>query len=124
MKLIQSVVICAFVGAAVASAGCASSKPPVAQLAVAETSVQRINTGEAAAAAGPELQQAITKLADARAALARKDYDVARRLAEQANVDAQLAEANAQQAKAKKQALEAQDATRVLQEELNRKSGK
>jgi hypothetical protein len=54
--------------------------------------------------------------------MAAKDYDRARSLAEQAQVDAQLAGSKARSAKAQKAALAVQDDSRALREELDRKS--
>jgi len=51
----------------------------------------------------------------------KEDYDNARRLAEEAQVDARLAEKKAQSAKAQKAALVMHDDNRALREEINRK---
>ena len=107
----------------VALAGCASSPPmPTAQMAVAEAAVQRANTSGTSENAPGELQVAVGKLASARDAMAAKDYTRARQLAEQVDVDAQVAELHAQAARSRKAAQETQDAARVLQEEINRKT--
>jgi hypothetical protein len=101
--------------------GCASAPMPSDQLAVAAASVQRANTSSTAENAGTELQIAVAKLASARQAVADKDPERARRLAEQADLDAQVAEMHAQAARSRKAALESQDAARALREELGRK---
>ena len=107
----------------VALAGCAGSPPmPTAQMAVAEAAVQRANTSGTSDDAASELQVAVGKLVSARDAMAAKDYERARRLAEQVDVDAQAAELHAQAARSRKAAQETQDAARVLQEEINRKT--
>ena len=54
--------------------------------------------------------------------MASKDYDLARRLAEQAEVDAEVAAFRSQSARATQAAQESRDASRVLGEEINRKS--
>ena len=54
--------------------------------------------------------------------MAAEDYESARWLAEQAQVDADLAAVKARSAKAQKAVLAVQEDSRVLQEELNRKS--
>ena len=103
--------------------GCASRPPPPdAQMAVAEAAVQHANTSGTSDNAAAELQLAVSKLASARAAVAAKDYDRARQLAEQVEVDAQVAELHAQAARSRKAAQETQDAARVLREEINRKT--
>jgi hypothetical protein len=54
--------------------------------------------------------------------MADKDYDLARAYARAAEVDAKLAEANAESIKATRIAAELQEGTRVLREELERKT--
>jgi len=102
--------------------GCASTAPPTEQMAVAEASVQRATTTSTSENAGVELRVATAKMASARQAFVSKDYDRARQLAEQADVDAQFAELRAQSARSRKAAQESQDAARALREEISRKS--
>ena len=54
--------------------------------------------------------------------MATKDYLRARYLVEQAQVDAQLAGAKARSAKAQKAAFTVQEDSRVLQQEIDRKT--
>jgi hypothetical protein len=56
--------------------------------------------------------------------MAAKDFERARQLAEQAQVDAQVAELHAQSALSRQAAKESQDAARVLTEEINRNTGR
>ncbi len=105
-----------------ALAGCASAPPPTSQMAVAEAAVLSANTASTSESAPRELQIAVDKLAGARQAVARKDFERARQLADEAQVDAQLAEMHAQSARSRKAAQESQDAARVLSEEINRKT--
>ena len=100
---------------------CASVPLPSEQMAVAEASVQRANTRTTTEFAATELQIATQKLLSARQAVANKDYERARQLAEQADLDAQVAELHAQTVIARKAAQESQDAARALLEEINRK---
>jgi Domain of unknown function (DUF4398) len=102
--------------------GCASTPVSVEKMAVAESAVQRANTSSTSESAAAELQIAVAKLASARQAVNNKDYDRARQLAEQAEVDAQVAELHAQSTRSRKAAQESQDAARVLREEINRKT--
>lgn len=102
--------------------GCASTPVPSAQMAVAEASVQQANSNSTRENAPAELQIAIDKLASARQAMTRKDYELAGQLAEQAHVDAQVAEMHAQSARSRKAAQESQEAARALSEEANRKT--
>lgn len=102
--------------------GCASTPAPSEQMAVAEAAVQRASTSGTRESAASELQVATDKLAGARQAVTNKDYDRARQLAEQAEVDAQVAEVHAQSERSRKAAQESQDAARALREEINRKT--
>jgi hypothetical protein len=100
--------------------GCATTPLPSEQLAVAEAAVERANTNSTSLNAAAELQIATAKLAGARQAAADKEYDRARQLAEEADLDAQVAELHAQSARSRKAALESQSAARALRDELNR----
>lgn len=102
--------------------GCASTPAPSEQMAVAEAAVQRASTTSTSETAAVELKVATNKLAGARQAMASKDYELARRLAEQAEVDAELADVRAQAARTRVAAQESQDAARVLREETDRKT--
>ena len=85
--------------AVLALGGCASTGDmPREEMAVARAAVDRA-AGPAGADAPIEVSQAREKLERANAAVARKDYDVARRLAQQAEVDANLAEAKSHSAR-------------------------
>jgi hypothetical protein len=101
---------------------CASAPVPTEKLAVAEAAVERANTAGTSENAPGELQIALAKLASARQAVTDKDYERARRLAEQAEVDAQVAELHAQSARSLKAAQESQAAARALTDEINRKT--
>jgi Domain of unknown function (DUF4398) len=105
-----------------ALSGCASTPAPTEQLAVAEAAVQRANTNATSESSAIELKVATNKLAAARQAMAGKDYELALRLAEQAEVDAEVAALRAQSARSRQAAQESKDASRVLSEEINRKS--
>jgi len=107
--------------AAVIVAGCASVPAPTEQIAVSKAAV-----ANAVGAGGPEfapaeMRTAQEKLDRANQAMAAQDYERARWLAEQAQVDAQLAVTKARSAKAQKAAYALQEDNRVLREELNRK---
>ncbi len=108
--------------AAAGLAACASAPVPNEQLAVAEAAVQRANSTGTQELAAVQLQRASGKLASAREAMGSKDYERARRLAEQAEADALVAESHAMSARSRLAAQESQDAARVLREELARKS--
>ena len=92
------------------------------QMAVAEAAIQHANTSSTSENAPAELQIAIAKLASARQAVINRDYDRAKQLAAEVEVDAQVAELRAQAVRSRKAAQESQDAARVLREEINRKT--
>lgn len=101
-------------------AGCAASGDiPREQMAVARAAVDRA-AGPAGADAPVEVSQAREKLERATAAVARKDYDVARRLAEQAEVDANLAEAKSHSVRSDRALKEVREGIRQLREEMGR----
>jgi septal ring factor EnvC (AmiA/AmiB activator) len=101
-------------------AGCASTGDmPREEMAVARAAVDRA-AGPAGADAPVEVSQARDKLERANAAVARKDYDVARRLAEQAEVDANLAEAKSHSARSDRALMEVREGIRQLREEIAR----
>ena len=107
--------------ALVTLSGCASTGDmPREQLAVSRAAVDRA-TGPAGADAPIEVSQAREKLERANAAVARKDYDDARRLAEQAEVDANLAEAKSHSVRATRALAEVREGIRQLREEIGRR---
>ena len=108
--------------ALLALGGCASTPPPVEQMAVADAAVQRASTVSTSENAPAELAVAVAKLAKARSALAAGDSVQARRWADQAALDAQVAELHAQAVVSAKAARDSEDAARVLREEISRKA--
>ncbi|MDO9002426.1 MAG: DUF4398 domain-containing protein [Aquabacterium sp.] len=101
-------------------AGCASKPGPKAEMAVANAAVQRASTTGTSEDAPAQLQVATAKLASARQAMEAKDFERAKQLAEQAQVDAQVAELHAQSERSRKAAQESENAARVLRDEINR----
>ena len=107
---------------AVAVAGCASVPAPTEQMAVSKSAI-----ANAVSAGGPEyapveMRSAQDKMDRANRAMNKEEYVSARSLAEEAQADARLAETKAQAGKAQKAASVTQDDTRVLREEMNRKT--
>ena len=100
--------------------GCASTGDlPREQMAVARAAVDRA-AGPTGADAPIEVSQAREKLERANAAVARKDYDDARRLAEQAEVDANFAEAKSHSIRSDRALREVREGIRQLREEIAR----
>ena len=113
--LIVSMVAASLLGA------CAGNPPiPTEEIAVAEAAVQRANTARTRETAPGELQLAISKLDNAKEAVDESEYERAEQLAEQAEVDALVAERYAEAVRASIAAREAQEANRVLLQEINR----
>ena len=102
--------------------GCASAPPPREQMAVSKLAIANAVSAGGTEYAPVEMKSAQEKLDLANRAMAKEDYDDARRYAEQAQADARLAETKAQSAKAQKSAAALQDDVRVLRDELNRKA--
>jgi hypothetical protein len=102
--------------------GCASVPAPTEQIALSKAAVANAVSAGAPEFAAPDISSAQDKLARANLAMVAEDYESARWLAEHAQVDAELAAAKARSAKAQKAAFAVQEDSRVLREELNRKS--
>jgi len=99
--------------------GCAG-KPPLETLSQAELAVQEASKKTASQYAPLELQTAREQLDKAKRAMNDKEYDEARRLADQALVNAQFAEAKAGAEKARQAAAELQKSIQTLRAELER----
>jgi hypothetical protein len=103
-------------------AACASSPPPIVQMAVARAAVSDANRVGASELAPVQLQSAVDKMTAAEKAMAAENYVLAQDLAEQAEVDAKLATAMARSVKAQKAAEAVQEDSRVLRKEIDRKT--
>jgi hypothetical protein len=103
-------------------AGCASTPAPTEQMAVSKSAIANAVSAGGPEYAAVEMKSAQDKMDRANRAMAKEDYDVARALAEEAQTDARLAEKKAHSGKAHKAAAATQEDTRVLREELNRKT--
>lgn len=103
-------------------AGCASTPAPTEQMAVSKSAIANAVSAGGPEYAAVEMRSAQDKMDGAHRAMAKEDYDVARTLAEGAQADARLAEKKAHSAKAQKAAAVMQEDSRVLREELNRKT--
>lgn len=102
--------------------GCASTPPPLQEMAVAEAALQRASSTGTSTAAPGELATAAAKLASARSAMAAGQSERARQLALEATVDAEVAEMRAQSVRSSTAARETEEAARVLREEISRKT--
>lgn len=114
--------ILAIVIAAAALTGCASVPAPNEQMAVSKAAIANAASAGGAQYASPEMRSAQEKMDRAQVALQKEDYESARWLAEEAQVDARLAEKKAHSAKARNAALATGEDIRVLREEINRRN--
>lgn len=108
--------------AALVIAGCASLPPPTEQLAVSKVAVTNATSAGGNELASGEMRAAHDKLDRAGQAMVSEDYKSARLLAEEAEVDAQLAAAKARSAKAQQAAATVQEDSRILRNELDRRT--
>lgn len=109
--------------AALLAGGCASKgMAPVSQLATSRVAVTEAEAAGAREYAALDLLSARDKLSKAEAASRDENYEQARRMAEEAEVDARLAESKARTAKSQRAAAELQDSINALRRELERKA--
>ena len=99
--------------------GCASTPPQTLteQLAKTDASIEQARQAGAAKGGLPELQTAIDKRARAQDALEQHKYDIAMRMAQQAQVDAQYASRKSQADQAIRGATELQRSNEALRTE-------
>jgi hypothetical protein len=100
-------------------AGC-SGIPPTEQMAVSKAAVNTASTAGGTQFAPVPMRSAMEKMDAAERAMTIKEYLLALRLAEQAQVDAQLAASTARSIKAQNAASELQQSNRVLRQEIDR----
>jgi Domain of unknown function (DUF4398) len=117
MKTLRSTALGA---ALLALAACASTPPPMPEMAVANAALAHAVAAGSAELAPVEMAMARDKLARANLALAAGKNDSALMLAQQVQLDAQLAEAKAESEKASRSAAALRDAARALREEMAR----
>lgn len=110
------------VAAAMLMAGCASTSAPTEQMAVSKAAVSNAMSAGGNQFAPLQFKSALDKMDAAEKAMAEKNYELALRLAEQAEVDAKLAAEMARSAKAQTAADELQENIRVLRQEIDRQS--
>lgn len=104
-------------------AACSNLPPPVEQMAVTRTTVERVSSAPSTVDAAPvELSQAREKLARAERAMNDKDYVAARRLGAEAEADARVAESRASAMRGERALKEIRDSIRSLQDEINRRA--
>ncbi|MDP1864585.1 MAG: DUF4398 domain-containing protein [Thiobacillus sp.] len=108
--------------ASILMAGCASTQAPVEQMAVSRSAVSNAMSAGGNEYAPIQFKSANDKLDAAEKAMTNKNYDLAKQLAEQAEVDAKVAASMARSAKAQTAADALQEDIRVLRHEIERKT--
>jgi hypothetical protein len=106
------------ISGALGVSGCSAGRPPTDTLSQAELAVQQVGQSKAPEYAPRDLHLAREQLDSAKRALSTKDYERARRLAEQALVQAQLAEAKAEAESARRAAAELARSIEALRREI------
>lgn len=101
-------------------ASCRTPQRPALAVSEAERAIERAMVGEATEYAPLELRLAREKVSEARAKLAEKQYEDARRLAEKAILDARLAEVKAEAATARATAGDLQRGVEKIRSEAER----
>lgn len=110
------------VSAVMLIAGCASISAPTEQMAISRAAVSNAVNAGGNQFAPVQTKSALDKMSAAEQAMADKNYELASRLAEQAEVDATLASEMVRSTKAQKAADALQENIRVLREEIERQS--
>jgi outer membrane murein-binding lipoprotein Lpp len=108
-------------GSTLVLAGCAGN-PPTEQYAVTQSAVNSAVSAGGTEFAAVEMKAAQDKFKQAEIAMHDKNYDEAKRLAEQAEWDARVAERKAQAAKAQKAVQDARQGVEDLRDESMRKT--
>lgn len=103
-------------GSSLVLAGCAGN-PPTEQYAVTQSAVNSAVSAGGTEFAAVEMKAAQDKFKQAEIAMHEKNYEEAKRLAQQAEWDARLAERKAQAAKAQKAVQDAQQGIQDVREE-------
>jgi len=112
MRTPAFVLILAFLGS------CASTQPPIDQLARSQAAINQAEQVGARDYAPLEIREAKKKLERARELVDKKQYKRAILLADQAEVDAELAEAKTLSGKAQKAVNELRESIKILREEI------
>jgi len=121
VRLRSTVLVPAALASTLFLGACATQgKPPVADLAVARSSVSQAEAAGAAQLAPVEFLNARNKLASAEAAMRDERYNDARVFTDEAAADADVAERKARAMKATNAAMELQRSNAVLGNEIDR----
>jgi riboflavin synthase len=104
----------------IALPGCSSAPKPVAELSAAETALSAAENEDATKYAPVRMDRARQKIKQAKLEMAKENYTVAKRLAEEAQADAEMAKAITGKAEADRAVSELENSIKVLREEIMR----
>ncbi len=104
----------------VLAAGCASIPAPDSQMTRTKSAISQADQAGARNYAPLDFRAASKKYDAAVAAMKAEDYDTARRLAEEAEVDANLAQTRSESAKAVASVEQIRESIKTLREEIDR----
>jgi len=107
--------------AALVLGGCATAPAPTEQFAVSRAAMDDAISAGSTEYAPDEFRIAQQRLNAANEAFARREYRLARQLAEEAEVDARLAATKARSVKAQRAVAEVRESIRALKSELTRR---
>ncbi len=107
-----------------ACGACAGTKPPSDEIARSQAAINQAEQVGARNYAPLEIREARKKLEEARNLIEQKEYEKARRLAGEAEVDAELAETKTLSEKAQKAVRELRESIKILREEIERNQQK
>lgn len=119
-RVLSRVGLLSITGLALLLNACSSIPAPTEQIAVANVAVERATSAGSDRYAPLELKYATEKMDIARTAMAKKDYVLAQRMAEQAQLDAKLAELRTNMAKTALAVKSAGEGNQILRDEINR----
>jgi predicted S18 family serine protease len=100
---------------------CASTRPPMQELAQTEAVINQADQVGAEEYAPLEIREARKKLQQARELESEEKYEEAKRMAFRAEVDAELAEAKALSEKAQNAVQQLRESIKLLREEIKQK---
>ncbi len=105
--------------AVVTLSACGGTPKPKTEIALSQTAVQNAELSGAQNLAPIELRKAKEKQSLAESAISTKNYNTAKQLAEQAEVDAELARAKSEAEKSRLAVEEVDESIRMIRAELN-----
>lgn len=101
MTILRTIALTGFSVFVLGAAGCAQTKPPLAEMQEAARRVDGAREAGASTYASAELRMAQDRLGQARAAMKQEDYDVAAQLADEARAAGDLAQVKTRLGKAR-----------------------